>query len=88
MCELGKGLVGSPRGGAKGFHLCALEESQAVASPQASSQPGAGGSGRAPPAPPHVPALLLAALNLLLKDPVPAVRMKVAETLGRLVRIL
>ncbi|XP_027766040.1 maestro heat-like repeat-containing protein family member 1 [Empidonax traillii] len=28
------------------------------------------------------------ALNLLLKDPVPAVRIKVAETLGRLVRIL
>uniref|UniRef100_A0A8C3J6I5 Maestro heat like repeat family member 1 n=1 Tax=Calidris pygmaea TaxID=425635 RepID=A0A8C3J6I5_9CHAR len=28
------------------------------------------------------------ALNLLLKDPVPTVRMKVAETLGRLVRIL
>lgn len=33
-------------------------------------------------------ALLLPALNLLLKDPVPAVRVKVAETLGRLVRIL
>ncbi|XP_066846986.1 maestro heat-like repeat-containing protein family member 1 isoform X9 [Anser cygnoides] len=31
---------------------------------------------------------LISALNLLLKDPVPAVRMKVAETLGRLVRIL
>ncbi|OPJ77594.1 hypothetical protein AV530_008740 [Patagioenas fasciata monilis] len=28
------------------------------------------------------------ALNLLLKDPVPTVRVKVAETLGRLVRIL
>ncbi|KAM6445551.1 maestro heat-like repeat-containing protein family member 1 isoform 2-T2 [Rhynochetos jubatus] len=31
---------------------------------------------------------LISALNLLLKDPVPAVRVKVAETLGRLVRIL
>ncbi|XP_068789707.1 maestro heat-like repeat-containing protein family member 1 isoform X3 [Struthio camelus] len=31
---------------------------------------------------------LISSLNLLLKDPVPAVRMKVAETLGRLVRIL
>ncbi|KAM4686238.1 maestro heat-like repeat-containing protein family member 1 isoform 2-T2 [Amazona ochrocephala] len=31
---------------------------------------------------------LISALNLLLKDPVPSVRMKVAETLGRLVRIL
>ncbi|XP_065520234.1 maestro heat-like repeat-containing protein family member 1 isoform X5 [Lathamus discolor] len=31
---------------------------------------------------------LLSALNLLLKDPVPSVRVKVAETLGRLVRIL
>ncbi|XP_053913705.1 maestro heat-like repeat-containing protein family member 1 isoform X2 [Cuculus canorus] len=31
---------------------------------------------------------LLSALNLLLKDPIPAVRVKVAETLGRLVRIL
>ncbi|XP_058280417.1 maestro heat-like repeat-containing protein family member 1 [Hirundo rustica] len=31
---------------------------------------------------------LLSALKLLLKDPVPAVRIKVAETLGRLVRLL
>ncbi|XP_062490639.1 maestro heat-like repeat-containing protein family member 1 isoform X2 [Pezoporus occidentalis] len=31
---------------------------------------------------------LISALNLLLKDPVPSVRVKVAETLGRLVRIL
>ncbi|XP_064010558.1 maestro heat-like repeat-containing protein family member 1 isoform X2 [Pogoniulus pusillus] len=31
---------------------------------------------------------LISALNLLLKDPVPAVRVKVAETLGRLVRVL
>ncbi|KAM6349421.1 maestro heat-like repeat-containing protein family member 1 isoform 2-T2 [Podargus strigoides] len=31
---------------------------------------------------------LISALNLLLKDPVPAVRVKVAEALGRLVRIL
>ncbi|XP_030342903.1 maestro heat-like repeat-containing protein family member 1 isoform X2 [Strigops habroptila] len=31
---------------------------------------------------------LISALNLLLKDPVPTVRVKVAETLGRLVRIL
>ncbi|XP_050193492.1 maestro heat-like repeat-containing protein family member 1 [Myiozetetes cayanensis] len=31
---------------------------------------------------------LISALKLLLKDPVPAVRIKVAETLGRLVRIL
>ena len=38
--------------------------------------------------PPQPCALLPTALNLLLKDPVPAVRMKVAETLGRLVRIL
>ncbi|XP_064594140.1 maestro heat-like repeat-containing protein family member 1, partial [Zonotrichia leucophrys gambelii] len=31
---------------------------------------------------------LISALQLLLKDPVPAVRVKVAETLGRLVRLL
>ncbi|XP_032927578.1 maestro heat-like repeat-containing protein family member 1 [Catharus ustulatus] len=31
---------------------------------------------------------LISALKLLLKDPVPAVRIKVAETLGRLVRLL
>ncbi|KAM6282662.1 LOW QUALITY PROTEIN: maestro heat-like repeat-containing protein family member 1 [Porphyrio hochstetteri] len=31
---------------------------------------------------------LISALNLLLKDPVPGVRVKVAETLGRLIRIL
>ncbi|KAM4878236.1 maestro heat-like repeat-containing protein family member 1, partial [Sylvia borin] len=31
---------------------------------------------------------LISALKLLLKDPVPAVRLKVAETLGRLVRLL
>lgn len=31
---------------------------------------------------------LLSSLNVLLKDPAPAVRMKVAETLGRLVRVV
>uniref|UniRef100_A0A8B9SCJ9 Maestro heat like repeat family member 1 n=1 Tax=Apteryx owenii TaxID=8824 RepID=A0A8B9SCJ9_APTOW len=31
---------------------------------------------------------LISSLNLLLKDPAPAVRVKVAETLGRLVRVL
>lgn len=57
-----------------------MEQSQDVA--------GARGGWPWPHGPWHVCALLLPALKLLLKDPVPAVRVKVAETLGRLIRIL